>query len=90
MRCKAAPAPPVVSRCPLARARARLRAILDHPAFTAERRARAEQLLLTATDVQQLTRWARLALMESEGWEDATLAREEAQAGPPAHPAYLY
>ena len=41
-------------------------------------------------DVQQVSRWAALVLRESEQWEDATLAREEAQPGPPAHPAYPY
>ena len=81
----AAAAQLVSPRCPLERARARLRAIVNHPAFSPDRQHHAEQLLAAATDVQQLTRWARLALVESERWEDETLAREEAQAGRPAH-----
>lgn len=85
-----ATARPVAPHCPLERARARLRAVLNHPAFTAERQRHAEQLLAATTDVQQLTRWARLALVESERWEDETLAREEAQAGRLAHPPYPY
>lgn len=63
---------------PLEAARVRLRAVLDHPAFTLARRQKAEALLLTTTDVPQLRRWADLALVECWRWEDATLAREEA------------
>ena len=86
----AAPARRVAPRCPLERARARLRDVLNHPAFSTERRHHAEQLLSAATDAAQLTRWAALALVESERWEDETLAREEAQAGRRAQPPYPY
>ena len=81
-------APLVAGRPTLSAARARLADVLNHPAFAAERRHKAEELLGTATDPQQVSRWAALALRESEQWEDDTLAREEAQPGPPAHPAY--
>lgn len=72
--------PHVARRPPLEVARARLRAVLNHPAFTPERRQKAETLLLATTDAPQLRRWADLALSECWRWEDATLAREE---GPP-------
>lgn len=72
-------------------ARARLVDVLSHPAFSIERRRKAEQLLLAATsDAQQVYRWAMLALLESERWEDAVLDHEESQTGPPAYPAYPY
>ncbi|QNE42301.1 hypothetical protein F1C16_22005 (plasmid) [Hymenobacter sp. NBH84] len=75
---------------PLKAARARLTDVLNHPAFSAERRQRAEQLMMTTSDSQQVWQWARLALLESERWEDAVLAWEESQTGPPAYPAYPY
>ncbi|WP_345125145.1 hypothetical protein [Hymenobacter antarcticus] len=81
-------APLVAGRPTLSAARARLADVLNHPAFAAERRHKAGELMGTATDPQQVSRWAALALRESEQWENATLAREEAQPGPPAHPAY--
>ena len=71
-------------------AQARLADVLGHPAFSAERRLKAEQLLTTTSDAQQVNRWAALALLESERWEDAILLREESQKGPPAYPIYPY
>ena len=71
-------------------ARARLADVLNHPAFSAERQQKAEQLMSTSSDVQQVCRWAKLALLESERWEDAVLYREESQSGPPAYPIYPY
>lgn len=71
-------------------ARNALRAVLNHPAFSAERRQLAEQVMTATSDVQQLHRWAELALVESERWEDETLAREEAELGHPAYPLYPY
>ena len=83
-------APFAASRPSLSTARARLADVLNHPAFEAGRRHKAEALMGAATDAQQISRWAALALRESERWEDAELAREEARPGPPAHPAYPY
>lgn len=71
-------------------ARAELADVLKHPAFSAERRQKAEQLMSTTSDAQQVCRWAKLALLESEQWEDAVLDREESQSGPPAYPLYPY
>ncbi|MCC2548481.1 hypothetical protein LJY25_18685 [Hymenobacter sp. BT175] len=80
----------IANRPTLKAARARLSDVLIHPAFSAERRQKAKQMMMTASDAQQVFHWARLALEESERWEDAVLASEESQAGPPAHPAYPY
>ncbi|MBF9239639.1 hypothetical protein I2I05_19760 [Hymenobacter sp. BT683] len=74
----------------VASARRNLRQALNHPAFSPERRQRAEQLLSGSTDAACLLKWKALALRECEAWEDATLLREEAQPGPPAHPEYAY
>lgn len=71
-------------------ARDALRAVLNHPAFSVERQQLAERMISTTSDAKQLHRWAELALAESERWEDETLAREEAQPGPPAYPLYPY
>ncbi|MBO2033473.1 hypothetical protein J4D99_18910 [Siccationidurans ginsengisoli] len=71
-------------------ARAKVAAVISHPAFSAERRQRAEQLMATASDAKQLNQWAALALMESEQWEDVILLREESQGGTPAFPVYPY
>ncbi|GAA4366173.1 hypothetical protein GCM10023185_37130 [Hymenobacter saemangeumensis] len=71
-------------------AKATLAAVLKHPAFSAERRQKAAQLLTAASDGQQVCRWVMLALLESERWEDDVLAKEESQSGPPAFPAYPY
>ena len=82
----ARPAAPVVRWS----GRAKLRVVLHQPAFTAERQHHAEQLLAATTDVPRLTRWAKLVLVESERWEDETLAREEARSKPRGHPPYPY
>ena len=71
-------------------ARRNLRQVLSHPAFTPERRQRAELLLSAGTDAAQLLRWKMLALKECEAWEDAQLAREAQELGPAAHPDYAY
>ena len=71
-------------------ARRNLREVLNHPAFSPERRQKAEPLLSACTDAAQLLRWKLLALQESEAWEDAQLAREAQELGPAAHPDYLY
>ncbi|RSK45448.1 hypothetical protein [Hymenobacter rigui] len=71
-------------------ARRNLREVLNHPAFSPERRQKAELLLSACTDAAQLLRWKLLALQESEAWEDAQLAREAQELGPAAHPDYLY
>ena len=83
-------APFVTGRPTLSAARARLADVLNHPAFEPERRHKAGKLMHTSRDPQQVSRWAALALRESEQWEDAALAREEARPGPPAHPGYPY
>ena len=83
-------APLVAERPTLRSASARLADVLNHPAFTPERRHKAEELMSASTDAQRVSRWAELALLESERWEDDTLAREEAQPGPPAYPVYPY
>ncbi|UOQ83286.1 hypothetical protein [Hymenobacter sp. 5414T-23] len=80
----------IANRPTLRASRARLSDVLNHPAFSAERRQKAEQLMMSTSDAQQVCQWARLALEESERWEDAVLAGEESQAGPPAYPAYPY
>lgn len=74
----------------LASARCNLRQVLNHPAFTPERRQQAEELLSASTDAARLLNWKALALQECEAWEDATLQREDEQPGPPAHPEYAY
>ncbi|QKG55137.1 hypothetical protein [Hymenobacter sp. BRD67] len=74
----------------LSTARHTLRQVLNHPAFTPERREKAELLLSASTDPAQLLRWERAAMKESEAWEDVLLQREEAQPGPPAYPEYRY
>ena len=71
-------------------ARRNLRQVLNHPAFTPERRQQAERLLSSGTDACQLLRWKLLALKECETWEDAELAREARELGPAAHPDYAY
>lgn len=83
-------APLVAERPTLSSARARLADVLNHPAFEPERRHKAVELMNASTDAQRVNRWAALALLEREQWEDATLAREEGQPGPPAYPAYSY
>ena len=83
-------APFATGRPTLSAARAKLADVLNHPAFEPERRHKAQELMHTSGDAQQVSRWAALALRESEQWEDAALAREQAQPGPPAHPAYPY
>ena len=83
-------APPAAERPTLSRARARLADGLNNPAFEPERRQKAGELMNASTNAQRVSRWATLALRESEQWEDATLAREETQPGPPAHPGYPY
>lgn len=80
----------IANRPTLEAARARLTDVLNHPAFSAERRQKAEQLMTSTSDAQLVCHWARLALLESERWEDAVLAGEESQAGPPAFTAYPY
>jgi len=77
-------------RAALSAARAQLADVLTHPAFEPERRHKAEELMNASTSAQQVSRWAALALLESEQWEDATLAGEEARTGPPAYPLYPY
>lgn len=74
----------------LASARRNLRQVLHHPAFTPERRQKAELLLSTSTEPARLRQWKALARQECEAWEDATLQREAEQPGPPAHPEYAY
>lgn len=71
-------------------ARRNLRQVLNHPAFTVERRHKAEQLLTASTHACQLLRWKLLALKECEVWEDAELASEAQELGPAAHPDYAY
>ena len=71
-------------------AQARLAGVLGHPAFSAERRLKAQLLLTTTSEAQQVYRWAALALLETVRWEDAVLLREESQSGPPAFPVYPY
>lgn len=71
-------------------ARRNLRKVINHPAFTRERREKAEALISTSTDAARLMKWKALALIECETWEDAKLKAEEAQPGPPAHPEYKY
>jgi hypothetical protein len=71
-------------------ARRNLRQVLNHPAFTPERRQQAELLLRASTDAGQLLRWKLLALTECEAWEDAELAREARELGPAAPPDYAY
>ena len=71
-------------------ARRNLRQVLNHPAFTPERRQQAESLLTSSTYACQLLRWKLLALKECEAWEDAELAREAQEPGPAAHPDYAY
>ncbi|MBW3127092.1 hypothetical protein [Hymenobacter profundi] len=71
-------------------ARRNLRQVLNHPAFTPERRQQAELLLTASTNASQLLRWKLLALKECEAWEDAELAREARELGPAAHPDYAY
>ena len=83
-------APFATDRPTLSAARARLADVLNHPAFEPERRHKAQELMHTSDDAHQVSRWAALVLRESEQWEDAVLAREQAQPGPPAHPAYPY
>ncbi|SNR98493.1 hypothetical protein [Hymenobacter mucosus] len=75
---------------PLKEARAWLALVLKHPAFSAERRQKAGQLMAAASDARQVCRWAALALLESERWEDAILLREKAQVGRPAFPLCCY
>ncbi|UOQ75129.1 hypothetical protein [Hymenobacter cellulosilyticus] len=80
------PAP--TSLCPgqtlfISSARRNLRQVLRHPAFTPERRQKAEALLTASTDTTQLLRWKLLALKECE-------AREARELGPAAHPDYAY
>ena len=74
----------------IASARRNLRQVLNHPAFTPERRQKAELLLSASTNVARLLKWKALALRECEAWEDATLRQEAEQPGPPAHPEYAY
>lgn len=71
-------------------ARRNLRQVLNHPAFTKERRQKAEALISSSTDVARLQKWKALAIAESEAWEDAKLKAEHEQPGPPAHPEYNY
>ena len=90
---KNAPVHPVLSSGMLllvASARHNLRQVLNHPAFSPERRHKAELQLSTCTDAARLLQWKALALQECEAWEDATLQREFEQPGPPAHPEYAY
>ena len=75
---------------PLAEARAWLMLVINHPAFPYERRYKAGQMMATTSDARQIGRWAMLALLESERWEDAVLLREEAQSGLLAFPVYPY
>ena len=74
----------------VASARRNLRQVLNHPAFTLERRQKAEQLLSASTDAARFLKRKALALQECEAWEDATFQREAEQPGPPAHPEYAY
>lgn len=71
-------------------ARRNLRKVINHPAFTKERREKAEALISTSTDAARLMKWKALALKECETWEDAKLQAEQDQPGPPAHPDYQY
>ncbi|GGG59858.1 hypothetical protein [Hymenobacter glacieicola] len=70
-------------------ARRNLRQALNHPAFTKERREKAEALIAANTNAAQLMKWKLLALKESEAWEDTTLQKEAEELGPAAHPDYL-
>ena len=74
----------------LSSAQRNLRQVLNHPAFSKERREKAESLIRANTNAAQLLQWKLLALRESEAWEDAQLAREAQELGPAAHPAYTY
>ena len=63
--------PPLVALSPAAlllipSARRNLRYVLNHPAFTPERRQQAELLLTASTDASQLLHWKLLALKERE------------------------
>lgn len=71
-------------------ARRNLRQVLNHPAFTKERREKAEALISSNTNAAQLMKWKLIALKESEAWEDAQLKQEAEQLGPAAHPDYHY
>jgi hypothetical protein len=71
-------------------ARRNLRQVLNHPAFTPERRQKAQALLTASNDPAELLRWKLLALKECEAWEDAELAREARELGPAAPPDYAY
>ena len=64
--------------------------VTNHPAFSVERQQKAWQLMATESDTRQVCRWAELALLESERWEDTILLREEAQGAPPAILVYPY
>ncbi|WP_400194278.1 hypothetical protein [Hymenobacter sp. B81] len=74
----------------LSSARRNVREVLNHPAFPAERRQRAEAVINACTDAAQLLRWKQLALRECEAWEDAELIKEANLLGPAAHPDYLF
>ena len=71
-------------------ARSNLRRVVNHPAFTPERRQKAEDLISKSTDAAQLMKWKALAIAESEKWEDAQFEKEARELGPAAHPNYLY
>ncbi|MFC7670687.1 hypothetical protein ACFQT0_27365 [Hymenobacter humi] len=71
-------------------ARRNLRQVLNHPAFTPERRQQAEALLTASTDAAQLLRWKLLAFKECEAWEDAEPGPGSRAARSPAHPDYAY
>ena len=71
-------------------ARRNLRQVLNHPAFTKERREKAEALISASTDAARLMKWKALALAECQAWEDAKPKEEHEQPGPPAHPEYHY
>ena len=57
-------------------ARAELRCILDHPAFSPERRALAERYLRACCEVALLQQWLSLAVTECAAWEEAAWAQE--------------
>ena len=59
-------APFATDRPTLSAARAKLADVLNHPAFAPERWHKAEELMHTSGDVQQVSRWAALVLRESE------------------------
>ncbi|MCB2411067.1 hypothetical protein [Hymenobacter lucidus] len=71
-----------VTRCSseLDALRAELRCILQHPAFTAERRQQAQRLMSCCTSPALLRQWLALAVAEGARWEEAALA-QEANAG---------